>query len=467
MENKKSFGAYICQRRKELGMTQKEFAQKLFVTDSAVSKWERGLAYPDITLLQSICQILEISEKELLSSSEDVEGRRAEQLARKYLRLARNYRLIQYILYGLGLLVCLICNLAVNHTLSWFFIVLTAEALGASLTLVPALAPEGARRLWCLGAFTGSLILLLLVCCIYTGGDWSFVAAVSVLFGMGLVLGPWLLRQIPMPEELADQRLNLYVGGVTVLLLGLLGVSCLYDGGNWFFVAAAGSLFGIFLVFGPWVLRRLPLTGVWRTQKFNLYVGISTGLLVLLLGVSCLYVRGDWFLLAAIWTVFGIFAVLGPIVVRKLPLSAPLDHHHCLLYFAIVSVYLVAALAYQGWGDWFPLPSLPIALLCLALPWMWMGAMRYLPLNGWLRTGVGCLATGLWVYLAPWALDRSLAAKGWYSSNPFLLTPPVDLFQWQDSQVISANVQVLTCLGFGVIGLVCCGLGLWTWRRKR
>ena len=74
MENKKSFGAYICQRRKELGMTQKEFAGRLFVTDSAVSKWERGLAYPDITLLQSICQILEISEKELLSSSEDVTG---------------------------------------------------------------------------------------------------------------------------------------------------------------------------------------------------------------------------------------------------------------------------------------------------------------------------------------------------------------------------------------------------------
>ena len=52
MENKQTFGAFICQRRKEMGMTQKEFAQKLYVTDSAVSKWERGLAYPDITLLQ-------------------------------------------------------------------------------------------------------------------------------------------------------------------------------------------------------------------------------------------------------------------------------------------------------------------------------------------------------------------------------------------------------------------------------
>ena len=42
MENKKTFGAYVLQRRRELGMTQKELAEKLYVTESAVSKWERG-----------------------------------------------------------------------------------------------------------------------------------------------------------------------------------------------------------------------------------------------------------------------------------------------------------------------------------------------------------------------------------------------------------------------------------------
>lgn len=42
MENKKSLGEYIAQRRRALGMTQRQFAEKLYVTDSAVSKWERG-----------------------------------------------------------------------------------------------------------------------------------------------------------------------------------------------------------------------------------------------------------------------------------------------------------------------------------------------------------------------------------------------------------------------------------------
>ena len=44
MESKKTFGEYICRRRKELGLTQREFAQRLFVTESAVSKWERGVS---------------------------------------------------------------------------------------------------------------------------------------------------------------------------------------------------------------------------------------------------------------------------------------------------------------------------------------------------------------------------------------------------------------------------------------
>ena len=77
MENKKTFGAYICRRRKELGLTQREFADRLFVTESAVSKWERGMSYPDITLIRDICAILQVSEHELLTASEDVEARTA------------------------------------------------------------------------------------------------------------------------------------------------------------------------------------------------------------------------------------------------------------------------------------------------------------------------------------------------------------------------------------------------------
>ena len=63
MEDKKTFGEYISKKRREVGLTQKEFSGKLFVTESAISKWERGLSYPDITLVRDICEILSINNK--------------------------------------------------------------------------------------------------------------------------------------------------------------------------------------------------------------------------------------------------------------------------------------------------------------------------------------------------------------------------------------------------------------------
>ena len=114
MEHKKTFGSFILQCRKELGMTQKDFAARLFVTESAVSKWERGLSYPDITLIQNICEVLDVSEHELLSGSEDTRQRNSDRLAERYIRRTR---LTQFILYGTALLSCAIVNLATAHRL--------------------------------------------------------------------------------------------------------------------------------------------------------------------------------------------------------------------------------------------------------------------------------------------------------------------------------------------------------------
>lgn len=65
--DKEKFGAFLVQLRKEKGMTQKELAQQLYVSDKAVSKWERGLSLPDISLLQPMAEMLDVSVTELLS----------------------------------------------------------------------------------------------------------------------------------------------------------------------------------------------------------------------------------------------------------------------------------------------------------------------------------------------------------------------------------------------------------------
>lgn len=64
--DKKEFGRFLSELRKEKGWTQKELAEKLFVSDKAVSKWETGGSIPDVTLLMPLAKFLEVTVPELL-----------------------------------------------------------------------------------------------------------------------------------------------------------------------------------------------------------------------------------------------------------------------------------------------------------------------------------------------------------------------------------------------------------------
>lgn len=65
--NAKKLGQFICTLRQETGLTQKNLADMLGVTDKAVSRWETGKNYPDIELFESIAQYLGVSVSELIS----------------------------------------------------------------------------------------------------------------------------------------------------------------------------------------------------------------------------------------------------------------------------------------------------------------------------------------------------------------------------------------------------------------
>ena len=407
MEDKKTFGEYILQRRKALGMTQREFAERVFVTESAVSKWERGMSYPDISLIRSICEVLEISEHELLSGSEDTARRNSERLAQRYLRLTRNYRRVQYILYGGALAGCLIGNLASAHRLDWFFIVLFALATAASLTLVPALAGlwpklERHRGTVVIGCFTVSLELLLLACSLYTGGDWFPVAGLGTFFGLALAFLPGLSGKLP---QLRGRRSSACLLMVTVLLVLLLLVCSLYTGGGWFVLAAVGTVFGV-----------------------N----------------------------------FGIL----PVFLRQLA-PPPLRRHKALVYFALQTAFLMLLLLvydlYAGAGQFLGV-SLPVALLCAALPWGIMAAMRYLPGSRLGRLSVSLLWSALWFWLSPYFLGRMLGPD-YVDTGREGLWFPYDFTVWT-GETGAANVEALVLLGLAAAGVVLGILAL-VRRRKR
>lgn len=63
-------GKYIADKRKQLGMTQRQLAEKIGMSDKSVSKWERGICLPDVSVYSALCQILGISIHEFLAGED-------------------------------------------------------------------------------------------------------------------------------------------------------------------------------------------------------------------------------------------------------------------------------------------------------------------------------------------------------------------------------------------------------------
>ena len=71
---KKTLGTMIAELRKQHGMTQLELAEKMVVTDQAVSKWERDLSWPDINSLPTLAEILGVCVEELMQIKKEAEA---------------------------------------------------------------------------------------------------------------------------------------------------------------------------------------------------------------------------------------------------------------------------------------------------------------------------------------------------------------------------------------------------------
>ena len=80
-----AFGTFLSEQRKKQGMTQKELASKLFVTDKAISKWENGGGLPDITMLTPLAEALKVTVADLLACQklpESISPKRTDELVR-------------------------------------------------------------------------------------------------------------------------------------------------------------------------------------------------------------------------------------------------------------------------------------------------------------------------------------------------------------------------------------------------
>lgn len=121
-------------------------------------------------------------------------------------------------------IICLICNIAIGHALDWFFIVLSAMLLVASMIVVPLVA-ETRKLMWVVLTGTASLILLLLTCCVYTRGSWFYVASSACILGISVIFAPFVVSPLCEGTRLKRHRAALVMLWDTIWLYLLL-IAC-------------------------------------------------------------------------------------------------------------------------------------------------------------------------------------------------------------------------------------------------
>ena len=138
-------GKFIAECRKQKCLTQIQLAEKLGITDKAVSKWERGVAMPDTSIMLELCDILSISVNELLSGERinmENDNQKTEQLL---LDMAKELE-------------------KKNKTIwssMWAIMIASMTALFAGIFVAAFLIPEG---IWQLVTILGVCIVFLIPC---------------------------------------------------------------------------------------------------------------------------------------------------------------------------------------------------------------------------------------------------------------------------------------------------------------
>jgi hypothetical protein len=211
-------------------------------------------------------------------------------------RKSRIMGLIIAAVISVPVVVSFIVNLAASRgALSWFFIVLTSIMMVASLTVVP-LVVEKYKGLRTLGSFAASLTLLLLVCAIYSGGDWFFVSIIPSIFGLSVIFAPFVLNQLPLKGFASRHKGLLAMGMNTLLLFAVVIVSGLYGGhvsADFWLLALQSTISALLLPWGLFlIIRYLKTNGL-----------IRAGLSVIFgaLYISVINTIIEWFVTGEAW----------------------------------------------------------------------------------------------------------------------------------------------------------------------
>ena len=120
----KKFGTFIASLRKENNMTQQELAEKLNVTDRAISNWERGRRLPDISLLKELSNLFGVTIDEVISGRKINKNEKAELLEQNIIQIyttrkkIENMQILTEILICAGIVITITLTSMIGRTLS-------------------------------------------------------------------------------------------------------------------------------------------------------------------------------------------------------------------------------------------------------------------------------------------------------------------------------------------------------------
>ena len=253
MQDKQSFGKYIAEKRKEANLTQEELANKLHVIPTTISKWERGVTYPDITVITNLCKELNISEHEFFTACDDDAMNRENKEVQKYRRLKKWLFNILNFGYLIGLIICFICNLAIEHTLSWFLIVLVGVLISFSITSLPIYLKKNKYRFLKVSLIVTALVYLLLFTINYvTNGNWLLD---SILIASVVFVVLWILILVCTFTKISTS----YKVSISLIILAFLTIFanrlCAYvldisNDSNIYNIISAGIMVVIAIILG-------------------------------------------------------------------------------------------------------------------------------------------------------------------------------------------------------------------------
>lgn len=272
-------GTQISRLRRELGLTQKELAEKLHVTDKAVSKWERGLNFPDLTLLEPLARELNTSPALLLGLEQADQKQTMDALtAISEAKLEEAHADMAVLAWGAvatALILALVYGL-VNRDSVYAYYLIT----GLILVLANAgwyyLSRCGQLKSWGageLGTFAGaSMPLLIWLMYAWTTGDTLNTGITALLALIGAVFAQIHFLQVMRPKFM--QFLPMTLSGLYLSWRALMGGPGLPE------LSAAAACLAVLLVHG----RRHP--GFWKINWKSL--GVTLCLLLMVVLVLCL-----------------------------------------------------------------------------------------------------------------------------------------------------------------------------------